>query len=260
MNKNFKKIGFVVSAALLAVAFNNCAQKLSTAPDPGTMLISSNSSTVSYASVAENTQGMAANDEAAKASSRSLLEQFAAMKLYTSNSANGPFVENGAICKGQIAYFKTAGVNPNLAIKGCASPTAATGCLDIIKHRTFLASEWVSGNIVTVVAAAESANYPLGDYSFYMSGVSGNTNFIQKVGTSTMKTCGTATASVARVAPVAPVAKSCQFRILVPQTVVGGGVSTYPFVCNVASNGRTGIVRYEAGESSRNSNAVCECK
>ncbi len=264
MKMTFKKTSLLLTAGLLTIAFNNCAQKLNSAGQTGKLMMSSTSDISIHEAASggqQQVQVLAVNDDASRAMAKSLFDQFAQMKVYTSHSANGPFIENGAVCKGQTSYFKTTGVNPNAIIKGCASPSAAAGCLDISKHRTFLASEWVSGNIVTTITAAESAGYPIGEYSFYMSGSSGNTNIIQKVGTALMKSCGTTAPFVVGPVATAPVAaRSCQFRLLNPQAVIGGGVNINPFVCSEQTNGRTGIVRYEAGASSVNFNAVCECK
>ena len=82
--------------------------------------------------------------------------QSGALKTYVSNSMNGPWVENGIACRGQISYFKTTGVDLSKRPKGCASPAASTGCLDLNAHRVFLSSEVIASDIVTSISAAES--------------------------------------------------------------------------------------------------------
>lgn len=254
--KNYtKSIMVAVVTGLTIVCFQNCAQRLSSdSASEGTQKIdlSSFANNQSFAPTSQSTVAVAA----ANNSNKVLLDMFDGLKISVSNSLSGTFVENGSICRGQNSYVKMTGVNPNIIVKGCASPTSgAAGCLDAVKHRAYLASEWIQGNIVTSITAAESYNYPLGEYSFFVSGSNANTTIIQKVGVATLKTCtGTA-------APAAPVAKQCQFVLLNPQAVVGGGVNIYPFVCNEQAAGRRGVVIYSMSPSSSiNFDGECRCQ
>lgn len=247
--KNLISVILGLVSAFAVLAFNNCAQRI----DSPNKIDMSSSALSGEKDLSLGAQFASTNDPVVVAANKSLLDMLSATKLFVSNSANGPFVENGSVCLGKDSYYKTVGVNPNLLIKGCASPLAALGCLDATKHRKFEANEWVSGNIVTKITAAESWKYPPGDYAFYLSGSNKNTTLIQKVGVATMKSC-----SGIQPAPVTP--KSCLFEITNPQAVVGGGVNIYPFTCDAQHENQSGNIHYDAGASSKDFNGICRCR
>lgn len=249
MKFNFKTNSFGMNAVFFGtitlVAFNNCGQKLS-----------SDAGLITMSSLSESDDGTRTFAQQASAPSNgqrageSLADTLSQVKLYTSHSPNGPFVENGSVCKGKASYFKTTGVNPNMNVKGCASPSASQDCWQLAKNRDFQTHEWVSGNIVTTISQSESIDYPAGSYSFFIAASNGTTSIVQKVGVVNLENC----------AGVTPVAKYCQFRLLRPEAVIGGGLNRYPFVCNEQSVNRSGVVHYDAGASSKDFDAICECK
>ena len=232
----------VFFGAITLVAFNNCGQKLSSDAGLITMGSSSDESNPHRAFAQQASVSINGSDQ-------SLADTLSQVKLYTSHSPNGPFVENGSVCKGKASYFKTVGVNPNMNVRGCASPSASVDCWQLAKNRDFQAHEWVSGNIVTTISQSESIDYPAGSYSFFVAASNGTTSIVQKVGMVNLENCAGVT--------VTP--KYCQFRLLRPEPVIGGGLNRNPFVCNEQSANRSGVVHYDAGASSKDFDAICEC-
>ncbi len=222
-------IAFTISSlAILIFSFTNCASGL----EP----VKSSSSSV-----------LAANDIAKSG------VLGGSIKTFVSNSMNGPWVENGTACKGQISYFKTTGVDFSKRPKGCASQASSTGCLDLNGHRMFLGSEIIGSNIVTSISVAESNSFPLGAYSFYISTsdpMDPNTTVLKKSGSAQLQNCG----------GVSPVV--CQWTQINPQVVIGGGnVIMPPGACNQQNQGASGIGFYDMGSGNISSqNYQCMCK
>ena len=179
--------------------------------------------------------------------------QSGALKTYVSNSMNGPWVENGIACRGQISYFKTTGVDLSKRPKGCASPAASTGCLDLNAHRVFLSSEVIASDIVTSISAAESNSWPIGAYSFYISTndpMDPNTIVLKKIGSAQIQNCGGVTPAV------------CQWTQTPGQFVVGGGSVTMPTgTCNQQNQGAPGVGTYNMGSGNVIAQSYqCLCK
>lgn len=176
-------------------------------------------------------------------------------KLYVAKSLNGPWVENGSFCQGQVSYFKMTGAKAGMAVKGCTNPSPGTGCLDLTKHRVFTPSEMSSGNIITTITANESMSYPLTQYSFFLSVLGDKKILLEKVGVALMTTCSEST-------PPPTTALSCSWQIINPQAVVGGGVNVYPAqACNLANQGAKGSGYYDMGGGNHLAqNYECKCQ
>lgn len=222
MRKKILVSGLTTAVLIMMLSFNNCSQqKLSSASVSDDAAININTFSSELAAL----QAVDASIYASGAADTEI-------KLYTSASSNGPWVENGQLCRGQAAYFKTVGIKQGSAVKGCASPSADKGCLDLNKHREFLASEWVSGNIVTQLTAQQTASYPLTDYSFFVSLLGDKTIILQKTGTAKLVQCNTSGNPVAEV--------KCSWKLQNAGFVVGGGTNVLPgYACNT---GRANVV------------------
>ena len=179
-------------------------------------------------------------------------------KVYVAKSLNGPWVENGSACKGEVSYFKTTGVKASAAVKGCTNPSPGTGCLDLTKHRVFTAAETASGNIITTLSAAESSAYPLGEYSFFLSILGDKRILLEKVGVAKIINCVSTAPSAP---PPTPAPVTCRWDIINPQPVVGGGNNVYPaLTCSTATIGATGSGYYDMGSGNhlaQNYRCVC---
>lgn len=149
------------------------------------------------------------------------------LKVFVSNSMNGPWTENGVACKGRDLFFKLEGLDLSKStVKGCASPSSSNSCLDLLKHRNYLASEIFGNNIITSLKAQDSVSWPDGNYDFFISRSKNEYSLeIVKVGTSEFKSCSTSAGSPTT-APA--VSKICQWNLLNPRFVVGGGPAAFP--------------------------------
>ncbi len=226
---------------IVTLTFNNCA-KQAASEDLAVNSIQASSLTSSSVSVLSSTLSCVDNSPSE-------------FKLYVAKSLNGPWVENGSFCRGQVSYFKLTGVKAGMAVKGCTNPSPGTGCLDLTKHRVFTAAETSSGNIITTITASESMSYPLTQYSFFLSVLGDKKILLEKVGVAAMTTC-------AGSAPPPTTAMSCLWQIINPQPVVGGGVNVYPaLTCNLANQGAKGSGYYDMGSGNHLAqNYECKCQ
>lgn len=228
INKN----EFVMWSSAVSVAsllfFNNCSQKLSSAA------LASNE-VVNFEAAAHVESTLAAASD---------------YKVFTAQDLSGPWTENGNLCRGQIGFVKTTGPLAGLAVKGCASPSAGTGCLDLTKHRVFTSDETASGNIITKLAAADSNNYPVGEYSFFLSFWTEKRIALEKVGVARIINCGATSPPV------------CAWQIINPQPVIGGGNNVYPtLACSSTTAGTKGSGYYDMGSNNHiNQQYECQCK
>lgn len=236
-----KTLGFFLIGSLLTtLLFTNCSKQFASNSDAdaGGLNLSSNAEL----NIAAESAG----------SPPSCAPQVAqeSIKVLVASSLSGPWVENGSFCRGQETYFKLSGVKVGSAIKGCTNPSPGTGCLDLTKHREYLPSEWKSGSIVTTLSAADSLNYPVTEYSFFISLLGDKKILLEKVGAAKLVECGVK----------APAPVTCSWQIINPQPVIGGGVNRYPAVaCN--ANGITGTGYYDMGSGNTIAQSYeCRCK
>lgn len=243
MNKKIL-VSIVAASLLMMLSFNNCSQQKLSSDSI------SDDATINLSSFSSEQAALQAVDASIYASGAADTE----IKLFTSASLNGPWVENGQVCRGQAAYFKTVGIKQGSAVKGCASPSSDKGCLDLNKHRDFLTSEWVSGNIVTYVSAQQSATYPVTDYSFYVSLIGEKSIILQKTGTSKLVECGNAGGGTKPLV--------CSWNLQNPTAVIGGGVTKLPgYACISERNGMIGDGYYDMGSGNTLAQKFkCECK
>ncbi|MEQ1722979.1 MAG: hypothetical protein ABL930_07360 [Pseudobdellovibrio sp.] len=224
------------------LAFNNCSQqKLSSGADE--------SASINLSTFSSDLAALQAVDAAIYASGVADAE----IKLFVAPSLNGPWVENGSVCRGQAAYFKTTGIKQGSAVKGCASTAADKGCFDLNKHRDFLASEMVGGNIVTSLSAAQTGSYPVTDYSFYVSLIGEKTIILQKSGSSKIVQCGDTQA---------PAQAACSWKLQNPTAVVGGGRNVYPsYACINERSGQVASGYYDMGSGNTLAQSYkCTCE
>lgn len=200
---NLYSIVLGVLGVSLLVSFNNCSKGFQTSDIPEAVeetydTISRRSSgSLSLASTANDQSSRQAQDsgqstttQSSSSSSSSASIAASAIKIHTASSLSGPWVENGKICRNQVTYVRTSGVNLNLKTKGCASPSNLTGCMDLNSHREFTAAEVASGNIITSVSVAESNSWPLGSYAFFISQKTDNNTVVLKtVGSASLENC-----------------------------------------------------------------------
>ena len=106
------------------------------------------------------------------------------IQQFVSNSASGPWLENGAVCNSGTVYSRTTGVDRAHPPRGCASPVGAAGCNDPVNHRDFTSGEWVDAH--TIQTVVNGADYPPGVYALYLSY---SKTDIRKIGTATLKSC-----------------------------------------------------------------------
>lgn len=183
----------VILGATLLVAFNNCSnsfqsEQLSSGGLSSNTLSSLNASELSIE------EGNLANEPGQPNARTVLFPSSAAgssIKVHVAKSLNGPWVENGKICRNQASYIRTSGINLSVKTKGCASKANDTACLNASNHRDFTASEVSTGNIVTVVSVNDSNSWPLGDYVFYLN----QHGLIKAVGSTRLENCSSGSAS-----------------------------------------------------------------
>lgn len=213
-----------VLGATLLVAFNNCSNSFQSDQLSGG---SSGSSTLSSLDASELSMEQAnLAQEPGQPNARSVLfpssAAGSAVRVHVAKSLNGPWVENGKICRNQVSYVRTSGVNLSVKTKGCASKANDSSCLNANNHRDFIASEVSSGNIITVVSVADSNSWPLGDYAFYLS----QNGLVKAVGSTRLENCSSGSTSPVSGAGVNPGnGASCAWSNL---SVGGGSVRKDP--------------------------------
>lgn len=168
---------------------------------------------------------------AAQAPSKS----FEKAKVSVSVSPNGPWAENGEVCNTGKVYSRTTGLDRNKPPKGCASPYASKDCLDVTKHRVFLANEWLDP--FTIQTVVNGPDYPAGKYGMYLSD---SKNAVKQVGYATLKACAPPPPPAAPPAPAAPAGCRWETREAVIGPCGGPGCSgTVP--CTTANQGAQGM-------------------
>jgi hypothetical protein len=89
MNKKILVTGYIAAALSMMLAFNNCSQqKLSTGAE--------DAASINLSSFSSDLAALQAVDASVYASGVADAE----IKLFTSASLNGPWVENGQVCRG----------------------------------------------------------------------------------------------------------------------------------------------------------------
>lgn len=175
--------------------------------------------------------GAAGGATAAPAPSKS----FEKAKVAVSVSPNGPWVQNGEVCNTGKVYSRTTGLDRSKPPKGCASPFASKDCLDVTKHRVFLANEWLDP--FTIQTVVNGPDYPAGKYGMYLSD---SQKAVKQVGYATLKTC----APPPPPAPAAPPPAPAGCRWNCPSFVIGPcdgpGCSASSNPCTMANRGATG--------------------
>lgn len=209
-NSNLYKVLLGVLGVSLLVSFNNCSKGFQTSDIPEA--VEETFDTVSRRSSGSASLASTASDQSSRqaqnsgqstttqsgssspaSSSSSAAVSAASIKVHTSNSLAGPWVENGKICRNQVTYVRTSGVNLALKTKGCASPSNSNGCMDLNSHREFTSAEVSSGSIITSVSVAESNSWPLGSYAFFISQKTDNNTVVLKtVGSASLENCASA--------------------------------------------------------------------
>ena len=227
-----------ILGATLLVAFNNCSnsfqsEQLSSGSSSSSTLSSLNASELSLE------QGNLAQ-EPGQPNARSVLfpssAAGSAVRVHVAKSLNGPWVENGKICRNQVSYVRTSGVNLSVKTKGCASKANDSACLNASNHRDFTTSEVSSGNIITVVSVNDSNSWPLGDYAFYLS----QHGLVKAVGSTRLENCSSGSTSPTGGAGVNPGnGASCAWTNL---SVGGGSVRKDPgTACTAAMHYKNAI-------------------
>lgn len=156
-------------------------------------------------------------------------KSFEKAKVMVSVSPDGPWAQNGEVCNTGKVYSRTIGLDRAKPPKGCASPFASKDCLDVTKHREFLANEWLDP--FTIQTVVNGPDYPAGKYGMYLSD---SKNSVKQVGYATLKTC----------APPAPPPAPAGCRWETHEPVVGpcggpGCSGTVP--CTTANQGAQGM-------------------
>ena len=95
------------------------------------------------------------------------MPRFTKVRVYSSNSKDGPWRENGEVCRQGTVYTRTTGVDQKDPPKGCASPVASRACLDTRNHRAYENREWIDRNTLQTEMAGSSL--PQGKYAGYLS-------------------------------------------------------------------------------------------
>jgi|GEM_PF-5895305 len=110
-------------------------------------------------------------------------DPFASIKTFVSTGVAGPW-QNDPVCNTNKVYVRVTGVNRSNPPKGCATPAAhSADCLDLSKHRSYTAAEWIDDT--TIQTVVNGPDYPIGNYDFYLSyGTSA-----KKVGSGSLKSC-----------------------------------------------------------------------
>lgn len=244
MKKSILVSGLTTAALIMMLSFNNCSQQKLSSDSI------SDDATINLSSFSSEQAALQAVDASIYASGAADTE----IKLFTGASANGPWVENGQVCRGQVAYFKTVGIKQGSAVKGCASTSADKGCFDLNKHRNFLTSEWVNGSIVTQLTAQQTSTYPVTEYSFYVSLIGEKSIILQKTGTSKLVECGN---SGGGTKPL-----SCTWDLQNPTAVIGGGSTKLPsYACIPERVGQIGDGYYDMGSGNTLAQKFkCNCK
>lgn len=97
----------------------------------------------------------------------SAMPRFTKVRVYVSNSKDGPWRENGEACRQGTVFTRTTGVDQKDPPKGCASPAASRACLDQRNHRAYENREWIDRNTIQTEMAGSSL--PQGKYAGYLS-------------------------------------------------------------------------------------------
>lgn len=233
------KLSVLLSSAIVLFAFTNCAKGSGESVEE---LSSLEGSLNQYGGGSNSRYVSGASGSSSVGSSAGVSSRLA---VYVSNSLNGPWVENGRACAGQLTYYKLSGADVTKPLKGCMDLSSNKGCHDLTKHRAYLNNEIINGDIITSLSAVDTAAFPKAEYSFFISESPDNkTIVLRKVGFSALQNCnGSSSPSPA------PSGPTCNWTILNPRFVIGGGPVAFP----PSLNCNTGIVgREESGYYSSN--------
>ena len=254
------KLSILLSSSIVLLTFNNCAKSNDSVEESASLTGSLNqyggSSTGRYISDTSNTGGNFSSTTPVapmNGSSKRII-------VYVSNSLNGPWVENGRACAGQMTYYKVVGADVTKPLKGCMDLSNNKGCLDLTKHRSYLSSEIINGEIITSLSASDTAAFPKAEYSFFLSdSPDSNTIVLRKIGHSALENCGGSTTP----AP-SPTGPACNWTILNPKFVIGGGPVAFPpsLTCSSSIAGREESGYYSSNGSQTPSEYRyrCDCK
>lgn len=240
-----KSIYFLISTVVLVVAFNNCSNQ-------GQFTGMSDSSSSSGSS-GSDLESLDYDGNLVRSSSSS-----SGLKLSISKSLNGGYEDSLKVCAGTNLYFKTSGVKSPKTAKGCASPAGSTDCLDLRKHRSFLDSEIINGDIITVVTAEQSKEW-IGSFDFYLlEDIDASSKKFTKVASASINNCDSAGNIVA---------STCDWKMITPpRAVIGGGPTAMPpdAKCSraILNSEQWGVYRVYTAEVGTQSDYKyrCECK
>lgn len=253
------KLSILLSSAIVLLVFNNCAKGSGDSVEESSSLEGALNqygagSGTRYASGAGGSSGSGSSSSSPNLGSASKIA------VYVSNSLNGPWVENGRACAGQLTYYKVSGADVTKPLKGCMDLSTNKGCHDLTKHRSYLSSEIVNGEIITSLSASDTNAFPKAEYSFFLSeSPDNNTIVLRKIGFSALQNCGGSSSP-----SPAPSGPTCSWTLLNPKFVIGGGPVAFPPSLTCSS----GIVgREESGYYSSNGSQTpseyryrCDCR
>ena len=247
------KLSILLSSSIVLLVFNNCAKSNDAIEESSSLNGSLNqyggSSSSRYVSSSGNTGGSSSSSNPLPAGTSSNK-----IAVYISNSLNGPWVENGRTCAGQLTYYKVSGADVTKPLKGCMDLSTNKGCHDLTKHRSYLSSEIINGDIITSLSASDTNAFPKAEYSFFISeSPDNNTIVLRKIGVSALQNCGTSSP--------APSGPSCNWTILNPKFVIGGGPVAFPpsLTCNTSIVGREESGYYSSNGSQTTSEYRYRC-
>jgi hypothetical protein len=250
------KLSILLSSTIVLVLFNNCAKGSADSVEESAALNGALNQYGGSSTQSRYVSGTSGNSSSSSATSPNASSS-SQIVLYVSNSPNGPWVENGRACSGQLTYYKLSGANLSRPIKGCMDLSSNKGCHDLTKHRSYLSSEIINGDIVTTLSASDTSSFPKAEYSFFISeSPDNNTIVLRKVGVSALQNCGSGTAPP-------PNNANCRWTVLNPRFVIGPSPVAYPpnLTCTTSIVGREefGFHRENGTETQSDYRYRCDC-